>query len=246
MRLQGKAAIITGASSGIGEAMARLFAREGANVLAVARSEEPLQRMHAEDQRIHALVQDVALDAAADTIVGQCVRLFGGLDIVVNNAAYEAVAMTERMTDDMWDQTMAVNLRAAFRLCRSAIPELKKRPHGRIINIASLMTERADYGFAAYAASKAGLAGLTRTLAVELGKYGATANYILPGAVLTPMSARALDTPAIRDALFAKTPLRRFGEPIEIANGALFLASDESSFVTGAGLVMDGGMSLRT
>jgi NAD(P)-dependent dehydrogenase (short-subunit alcohol dehydrogenase family) len=149
------------------------------------------------------------------------------------------------MTDEAWDAVQAVNLRAVFRLCREAIPALIASPCGRIINTASVMAQGTDYGLAAYCASKAGVLGLTRTLALELGKHGVTANAVLPGAIRTGMTQRSFDDPAIAAVWAKKSVLRRLGEPIDVARVALFLASDDGAFVTGQAIAADGGLTLR-
>jgi 3-oxoacyl-[acyl-carrier protein] reductase len=179
-------------------------------------------------------------------IVAEALRLFGHLDIVMNNAGVASNALAEAMTDAQWDLTMAVNVTAPFKLCRAAIPHLKESKAGRIINVASVMAEGTDYGLSAYCASKAGVAGLTRTLALELGKYAITANYLLPGAIETGMTKPLWDArPEIAGIWAKKSALRRLGQPEDLARGALFLASDEGGFVTGHGLNVDGGLMLR-
>jgi NAD(P)-dependent dehydrogenase (short-subunit alcohol dehydrogenase family) len=246
MRLEGKVAIVTGAASGIGQATAQLFAREGAHVLAVDRPGSPLEQAHAGYAAIQTLERDVAEDAAAERVVAAVVTRFGGLDILMNNAGTSQSILAESFPTEEWDRTLSVNLRAVFLLCRQAIPEFKARGGGRIINTASVMAQRTDYGLAAYCASKAGVAGLTRTLALELGKYNITANWIEPGAIYTGMTRQNFDNPTIRAVWEKKSPLRRLGQPLDIARGALFLASEDAAFVTGQGLVIDGGLLLRT
>jgi len=246
MRLAGKVAIVTGAASGIGAATAKLFASEGAAVLAVDRPESTIQQAHAGIERIVPMAQDVAAPQAAAAIVQQAVARFGGLDILMNNAGIGTNALAELTSDADWDRTLAVNLSAVFKLCRQAIPELKKRGGGRIINVASVMAERTDYGLAAYCASKAGVAGLTQTLALELGRYGITANWLLPGAIQTGMTQASFANPDIAAVWAKKAALKRLGQPIDLARGALFLASEDGGFVTGHGLVVDGGLTLRT
>jgi len=239
MRLQNRVAIVTGAASGIGRATAELFAREGANVLAV-----DLQPFMLDHGNIQRLDQDVSTDNAASAIVGRAVECFGQLDILMNNAGVGGGGPAESLPDEIWDKTLAVNVTAHFKLAKAAIPHLRKSEAGRIINVASVMAEGTDYGLAAYSASKAGVAGLTRNLALELGRDGITANYILPGAIQTGMTAN-FDDPKIAEIWAKKSPLKRLGQPIDIARGALFLASDEGGFVTGHGLNLDGGLMLR-
>ena len=246
MRLEGKVAVVTGAASGIGHATAQLFAEEGARVVAVDRPGAALTEAHSGIDAIATLEQDVAEDDAAERIVGEAITRFGGLDVLLNNAGTSQSILAESFPTEEWDRTLAVNLRAVFLLCRRAIPAFKQRGGGRIINTASVMAQRTDYGLAAYCASKAGVAGLTRTLALELGKYNITANWIEPGAIYTGMTRQNFDNPSIRAVWEKKSPLKRLGQPLDIARGALFLASDDASFVTGQGLVIDGGLLLRT
>ena len=241
-RLEGRKAIVTGAASGIGRASAELFAAEGARVLAVDR---PGSNLAFEHGAIASLGVDLAEDASPKAIVDLATDRFGGLDILFNNAGIGSNALVAQMTDEQWDRTQDVNLRAAFRLTREAIPHLIKSSSGRIICTASVMANGTDYGLAAYCASKAGVVGLTRTLALELGKWGVTANAILPGAIRTGMTRQSFDNPDVAAVWAKKSVLRRLGEPIDVARVALFLASDDGGFVTGQAIAADGGMTLR-
>ena len=242
MRLQGRVAIVTGAASGIGRASAQLFAAEGARVLAVDLPGKGL----AEVGGTAILEKNIADAGAAQTIVDTAIAEFGQLDIVMNNAGIGVNALAEATTDEQWQRVLDVNLTAQFRLCRQAIPFLKRSKAGRIVNVASVMADGTDYGLAAYCASKAGVAGLTRTLALELGKFGITANYLEPGAIETGMTKPLWDArPEVADVWAKKSALRRLGQPIDLARAALFLASDDGGFVTGHGLVVDGGLTLR-
>lgn len=246
MRLDGRIAIVTGAGSGIGHASAQLFAREGARVLAVDLPGKDLAAAHADLSHIKTLEKSVSDEDAAQTIVDAALAAFGGLDIVMNNAGIGANALAEAMTDAQWQRVLDVNLTAQFRLCRAAIPHLKASKAGRIVNVASVMAEGTDYGLAAYCASKAGVAGLTRTLALELGKFGIAANFLEPGAIETGMTKPLWDARnEVREIWAKKSALRRVGQPIDLARAALFLASDDAGFVTGHGLVVDGGLMLR-
>lgn len=244
MRLQDRGAIVTGAASGIGQATAQLFAAEGAKVLAVDLDQEKVAAAHKGNDRITPLGQDVSAEDAPARIIKAALEACGRLDILMNNAGVALGAPFEEFTDEAWDKTMAVNVTAHFKLARAAVPHLKASPAGRIINVASVMADGTDYGLAAYSASKAGVAGLTRNMALELGRHGITANYILPGAIRTGMTVNFKDE-KIADIWARKSPLKRLGEPIDIARGALFLASDEGGFVTGHGLNVDGGLMLR-
>jgi len=246
MRLRDRAAIVTGAASGIGQASAQLFAEEGAHVLAVDLPGKGLAQAHAANARIACLEKSVADADSADMIAGEAVARFGRLDIVMNNAGVASSTRIEEMTEEIWQRTLNVNLSAQMRLVQKALPHLKQSPAGRIVNVASVMAEGTDYGLSAYCASKAGVAGLTRTLALELGKFGITANYLEPGAIRTGMTSALWDArPDVADIWAKKSALRRLGQPIDLARAALFLASDDGGFVTGHGLVVDGGLMLR-
>jgi NAD(P)-dependent dehydrogenase (short-subunit alcohol dehydrogenase family) len=241
-RLDGRRAIVTGAASGIGFASATLFAAEGARVLAI---DLPGKGLTARSG-IAPMEIDIADDDAPARIVAAAVSQLGGIDIVFNNAGVSGRSRVDELSDADWDRAFAVNVRAPFRIARQAIPELRKSEAGRIINTASVMAEGTDYGLAAYCASKAAIAGLTRTLALELGKSGITANYILPGAIRTGMTSGIWDAnPEIAEIWAKKSPLKRLGEPEDMARVALFLASDDAGFVTGHGLCADGGLTLR-
>ena len=246
MRLDGRAAIITGAASGIGKASAQLFASEGANVLAIDRPEKPIAELHAEHSRISVLEQDVTDDDAPGNIVSTAIERYGRLDILFNNAGISRRAIVGEQTEEDWNLTLSVNLTAQFRLATAAVPHLKESPAGRIVNTASVMARMTDYGLAAYSASKAGVAGMTRALALDLGKFGITANFIEPGAIQTGMTQAAFQDDDIAAVWAKKAALRRLGEPIDIARAALFLASDDAGFVSGHGLTVDGGLTLRT
>lgn len=246
MRLQGRNAVVTGAASGIGAATAQLFAAEGARVMAVDLPNTGLAGAHAGKGAIVCLEKDVTDGDAPESVIDGAVAAFGGLDILMNNAGISNNALAEAMPLDQWERVLAVNVTAQFRLAQRAIPHLKKSAAGRIVNVASVMAEGTNYGLAAYCASKAGVAGLTRTLALELGKFGITANYILPGAIYTGMTRGLWDArPDVAEIWANKSVLRRLGQPIDIARAALFLASDEGGFVTGHGLHVDGGLMLR-
>ncbi|HEV2362609.1 MAG TPA: SDR family NAD(P)-dependent oxidoreductase [Caulobacteraceae bacterium] len=241
-RLDGRCAIVTGAASGIGRASAELFAAEGARVLAVDR---PATELAFADAAVRACAADLAAADAPRKIVAAALDELGGVDILFNNAGIGLGAPAVETTDEAWDQVQAVNLRAVFRLCREAIPHLVASKAGRVICTASVMANGTDYGLAAYCASKAGVVGLTRTLALELGRSGVTANAILPGAILTGMTRRNFSDPKIADVWARKSVLKRLGQPIDIARLALFLASDEAAFVTGQAIACDGGLTLR-
>jgi 3-oxoacyl-[acyl-carrier protein] reductase len=249
-RLAGKVAIVTGAGSGIGRATALLFAAEGAKIvhcdLSAEACAETGRLLQAERAEGAALAADVSREDTASRLVELALARFGKLTTVVNNAGTGTNALTAELPLAEWDRVHGVNLRAQFLLIRRALPELIEAGGGTIVNIASVMAEVTDYGLAAYCSSKAGVAGLTRTVALEYGKYGIRANYIMPGAILTGMTRANFERAEIRRVWEKKAALRRLGQPEDMARVALFLASDDSAFVTGAGIRADGGLMLRS
>jgi 3-oxoacyl-[acyl-carrier protein] reductase len=249
-RLAHKVAVVTGAASGIGEATARLFAHEGATVIAVDRPTSAIMTVHASVPRIVPLAADVTDADAPAAIVGAALAAGGELDILFNNAGVSGRSLVEDYTDAMWARQFEVNVGAMFRICREAIPHLRRRAavtgRARIVNTASVMAERTDVGLAGYVASKHAVAGLSKTLALELGKWGITVNYLLPGAILTGMTHEAFADEHVRQVWEKKAALRRLGTPMDMARAVLLLVGDEADFITGHGLVADGGLTLRT
>lgn len=249
-RFEGKVAVITGAASGIGRATAQLFASEGAMVLAVDRAESEINTAHAGHANIAVLAKSVTDDDAPDVMLKTVQDRFGGVDILFNNAGVSGRALAEETTDADWDRIMNVNVTAQFRASRAFIPALRERAQqkgrARIINTASVMAFDTDIGLAAYTASKHAVAGLTKTLALELGKFRITANYLLPGAIHTGMTGAAFANEDIASIWAKKSALRRLGQPEDMARAVFLLASDEADFITGHGLVADGGLTLRT
>ena len=223
-RLAGKTAIITGAASGIGAASARLFVAEGARVLAVDKPDSAIADAHAGVTGIVTLAQDVTARDAPARILDAAMTAHGKPDIVFNNAGVSRRAFAEDMTDEDWDLVLSVNVTAMFRICRAAIPVLREvaeaKGRARIINTASVMAFDTDLGLSAYTASKHAVAGLTKTLALELGKWRITANYVLPGAIQTGMTAKSFADPSIAAIWAKKAALRRLGEPVEIGRAS--------------------------
>lgn len=239
--LAGRTAIITGAGSGIGASAVALFVEAGAHVIAVDLPASPLPT----GPGITPLAQDVSAADAPDAIVAAALGT-GRLDIVFNNAGVASATPAAGTSDADWDRVVDINLRAVFRLSRAAIPHLIQSPAGRIINTSSVMAEGTDHGLSSYCASKAGVLGLTRSLAFELGKHGVTVNAVLPGAIRTGMTASLWDArPDVAEIWAKKAALRRLGQPEDIARVVLFLATDAAGFVTGQGLTVDGGLTLR-
>ena len=251
--IDGMVAIVTGAASGMGRATAHLFADEGARVVVADVGADRVAAVVDEIQVVHGEVRalgvecDVADPAQLRSLVDDAVEWGGRLDIVVNNAGVSLVSSAfgdEAEFEDNWARTIDVNLTAHARLVRLAVPHLIGSGAGRIVNIASTESIVATGGLAAYAASKAGVTGLTRSLAVELGRHGVTVNCICPGPIETAMTAGIPDD---AKATYARrrVPLRRYGLPEEVAHMTLNLCLPASSYVNGATIPVDGGMTVR-
>jgi len=238
-RLHGMKAIVTGAAGGIGEAVALLFAKHGAEVLAVDEPDSGLEQAFRRRDAILPLALEPADDGAVDVVMETVSKRFGGLDILVNGTGV-LPAGTDEESD--WQQALDVNLEAMSRLCRAAIPYLKKSPAGRIINIGSVMSGFGAEDRAAYAACRHAISGLTRTLAGELGRDGITANFLEPGAIVTSNTRQAFRADReFRDFWIGKSASGRLGEPLDVAKVALFLASDDAAFVSAQDIRVDGG-----
>lgn len=237
-RFAGVRCLVTGAADGIGAATARRFLAEGARVLACDRAAAGLDALEGAE----ALTLDVTAPDAAERLMAAARDLLGGLDVLVNNAGIATGAPLTELTDDLWRRVLGVNLDAVFRISRAAIPLLKASGRGRIVNIGSVMSERSSPGMAAYTVSKHGVAGLTRALALELGEYGVTANYVMPGAIVTGISRDVFAANAeFRNFWINKAAVKRLGQPEDIAAAIVFLASEDAAFITGHGLLVDGG-----
>jgi len=242
-RLDGKAVLVTGASGGIGGAIARACHAQGAEVGLSGTRREVLEALAAElGGRVHALPADLADPAAADALVAAAEAAMGRLDILVNNAGITRDALALRMKDEDWEGVLAVDLSAPFRLCRAALKGMVRRRAGRIISIGSIVGTTGNPGQANYAAAKAGLVGMSKALAQEVAGRGITVNVIAPGFIATPMTDALTDEQ--RAALAARIPLGRLGKPEDVAAAAVYLASDEAGWITGAVLHVNGGMAM--
>ncbi len=249
MKLQGKVAVITGGTDGIGKAIAITFAKEGAKIVMVGRDEKKGQNALEEVRRFGEATYfkgDVADSSQIRRMVDEAIQRYGKIDILVNNAAVCPPGSVVTTSEETWNQVIDVNLKGVFLCCKYTIPHMEKAGGGAIVNIGSINSLMAMENEAAYDASKGGVLMLTRAMALDFAKARIRVNCICPGAIETPMLKASLDTSpdpkAARQSLTAKHPLRRTGTPDEVAQAALFLATDASSFVTGAVIPVDGGI----
>ena len=243
--LKDKVVLITGASRGIGRAMAHKFAQEGASVaFTYLSSVEKGQALEVELQAFGGLVKGYRSDAsdhkAAEELVGQVIADFGKLDVLVNNAGITKDGLLMRMTEEQWDTVITVNLKSVFNLTKAAIKPMMKAKSGSIINLTSVVGIRGNAGQANYAASKAGIIGFTKSVALELGSRNIRSNAIAPGFIETEMTGE-INEKAVEEWK-QQIPLKRGGQPEEVADCAIFLASDLSRYITGQVLQVDGGM----
>lgn len=239
MRLANKVAVVTGAAKGLGGAMAQLFAAEGAKVVAVDMAELSYENPSVEGYKL-----SVTDSAACKTFFDYVVGKYGKIDILVNNAGITRDALTKKMTDEAWDLVIDVNLKGIFNLTRYVGPHMQENKGGSIISISSIVGEYGNIGQANYAATKAGVFGLTKSWAKEFAMKGGNVrvNCITPGYTMTDILKTVPQD--LLDKFAAQTMLGRLGQPEDIANAALFLASDESSYITGHILSVNGGMRL--
>ena len=239
----GQVAFVTGASRGIGRAIAQLLAERGLRVVGTATSEAGAAGI-GEALAAHAGCRGIVLDVTDGSAVGAAidavVRDLGALHVLVNNAGITRDTLSMRMKDEDWDVVVATNLSAVFRASRAALRPMMKQRYGRIVNITSVVGASGNPGQANYAAAKAGVAGMTRSLAREVGSRGITVNCVAPGFIETDMT-RSLGE-AQSAALLSQIPLGRLGQPVEIAQAVAFLASPEASYITGTELHVNGGM----
>jgi 3-oxoacyl-[acyl-carrier protein] reductase len=242
-RLDGKQALVTGASGGIGGAIARALHAQGAIVGLSGTRREALEALAAElGARAHVLPANLADPAAPDALIAAAEAAMGGLAILVNNAGLTRDGLALRMKDEDWDTVLAVDLSAAFRLSRAALKGMLRRRAGRILSIGSIVGATGNPGQANYAAAKAGLVGMSKALAQEVAARGVTVNVIAPGFIATPMTDALTDEQ--KATLAGRIPLGRLGQPADIAAAAVYLASDEAGWVTGAVLHVNGGMAM--
>jgi NAD(P)-dependent dehydrogenase (short-subunit alcohol dehydrogenase family) len=249
-KLDGRSALITGGASGIGLATAGLFLEEGAAVT-IADIDEPAARCAAAELkrlgRCHAVVGDVASMADGKRMVEEAIRVHGRLDILFCNAGIPARVPISELTEEQWDRTLAVNLKGMFTVIKAAVPHMKERGRGVIILTGSELSFVGDPETPAYSATKGAVLTLTRSLALDLIRYGIRVNAICPGTTMTPLIEKELQTApdpeAIRQQLQSWGPISRVAEPSEQARGVLFLASDDASYAVGTALLLDGGFT---
>jgi 3-oxoacyl-[acyl-carrier protein] reductase len=248
MQFQGKVALVTGASRGIGRAVAVHLAREGAAVFCSSTKAggcaETLAAIAALPGAVpaQALVVDVADPASVETLAKDVLERAGRLDFLVNNAGITRDGLFLRMSSDDFDAVLGTNLRGAFLVCKAFARAMAKARGGRIVNIGSVVGLTGNAGQANYAASKAGLIGLSKSLAQELASRGITVNVVAPGFIATDMTS--VLTEEVKTAMLAQIPLQRFGEPEDVAKVVSFLCSDAAAYVTGQTVVVDGGMTM--
>jgi 3-oxoacyl-[acyl-carrier protein] reductase len=240
--LEGRKALVTGATGGIGGAVARTLHARGATLAISGTRREALEQLAAElGERVHVTPADLGDTASVEALVPAAEAALGGLDILVNNAGVTRDNLLLRMKDDEWEKVIAVNLTAAFRLCRAAVKGMMRRRSGRIVNIGSVVGSIGNPGQVNYASSKAGLVGMTKALAAEVASRGITVNCVAPGFIESPMT-RDLGE-AQRAALLGTIPMARLGQPEDVAAAVLYLAADEAAYVTGHTLHVNGGMA---
>jgi 3-oxoacyl-[acyl-carrier protein] reductase len=235
--LKDKVVLITGATGGIGGAIATQMKDAGATVVVTGRNLEKLSNF---DDSFIKIQSDLAADGAAEKLIADTIEKAGRIDVLINNAGITADTLMMRMTDEQFDNVINTNLRATFKMCRAAIMPMMKQRFGRIINMASIVGVVGGIGQTNYAASKGGIIALTKSIAAEVASRGITANAIAPGFIKTPMTDVLPED--LKKKYLEQIPAGRFGEPIDIANTCVFLASDEASYINGQTIHVNGGM----
>ena len=235
--LKNKVVLITGATGGIGGAIATQMKAAGATVVVTGRDMEKMSKF---DDSFIKIQSDLAMDGAAEKLIADTIEKAGRIDVLINNAGITADTLMMRMSDEQFDNVLNTNLRATFKMCRAAIMPMMKQRFGRIINMASIVGVVGGAGQTNYAASKGAIIAMTKSIAAEVGARGITANSIAPGFIKTPMTDVLPEE--LKETYLKQIPAGRFGEPIDIANACVFLASDEASYINGQTIHVNGGM----
>lgn len=246
MRIKDKVTLITGSGSGIGRETAILFAKEGGKVVVADVNEQAGNEVvetikNAGGEAFFARL-DVSNRAQVKEVVKNIIDKYGKIDVLINNAGIIQDALVVKMTEEQWDRVISINLKGPFNCIQAVVEPMIAKGRGVILNISSIVALYGNVGQANYVATKSGLIGITKTLAKELGKKGIRVNAVAPGFIMTPMTKGMPDK--ILEMMTEKTPLKRLGQPIDIANALLFLASDEASYINGVVLSVDGGLVL--
>jgi len=235
--LKDKVVLITGATGGIGGAIAQQMKNAGATVVVTGRN---IEKLNAFDDSFVKIQSDLSNDGAAEKLINDTIEKCGRIDVLINNAGITADTLLMRMSDEQFDNVLNTNLRATFQLCRAAIMPMMKQRFGRIINMASIVGVVGGMGQANYAASKGGIIAMTKSIAAEVASRGITANAIAPGFIKTPMTDVLSEE--LKKKYLDQIPAGRFGEPVDVANACVFLASDEASYINGQTIHVNGGM----
>ena len=243
LRLKEKKVLITGATGGIGSAMAKRMAKQGADLVLSGTKKDSLETLSSEiGDNCYSFAADLAKKEEIKNLVIWAIEKMGSIDILVNNAGITRDNLSIRMSDEDWDDVINVNLTASFLLSRDCLKVMLKKRWGRIINITSVVGVMGNAGQSNYAASKAGMIGMTKSIASEVSSRGITVNCISPGYVVTAMTDKISD--AAKENILQNTPVRRFGKAEEIADWAIYLASNEADYITGQNINVNGGLAM--
>ncbi len=240
MRLKDKVAIITGAASGIGKETAILFAKEGATVIGTDIQQDLLKNLESENPNIHGYLLNVTDRPAIASFVEEIKSKYSKIDILINNAGITADALLIKMSEENWDKVININLKGVFNMTQAVVPVMISQAKGVVLSTSSVVGRYGNVGQTNYAASKAGVIAMTYSWSKEYGKKGIRFNAVAPGFIRTPMTEKLPEN--VINMMVEKTPLRKFGEPSDVANAFLFLASDEATYITGQVLGVDGGL----
>jgi NAD(P)-dependent dehydrogenase (short-subunit alcohol dehydrogenase family) len=249
-RLDGRVALVTGGSKGLGKAMARGFAEAGANLVLCSRNAEELNAslahcLEGTGREGLAVVADLSKRSESERLAKAALERFGHVDIFVNNAGSNVPQAVDAITDEVWDRILELNLSSGMAICRAVTPGMKERRWGRILHISSIMGLASKEERSIYSATKSSLLGLARSQALDLGEYGVTVNCVAPGPFLTDLPGKML-TDAQKAVFTSRTALGRWGDPNELVGPALLLCSDAGSYITGTCLTVDGGTLVKT